>query len=89
MTMTLRIVTAATLVLGVASTAAGQDEKISADKLPPKVVAALATKFPRATNTTATKTRENGELIYAIQMTSRTFRDRSGLRWPPVIPNAR
>lgn len=69
MTMTLRIVTAATLALAVASTGAAQDEKISADKLPPKVAAALTTKFPGATITTATKTRENGELIYDIEMT--------------------
>jgi uncharacterized membrane protein YkoI len=67
--MTLRIVTAAALVLGLASGAAAQDEKVPTDKLPQKVAATLKAKFPGATITTATKTRENGEVIYDIEMT--------------------
>ena len=68
--MTLRIVTVAALFLGLASAALAQDEKVPIDKLPQKVAVTLKAKFPGATITTATRTHENGEVIYDIEMTS-------------------
>ena len=64
----LRILTV-TLILSLASAVTAQDEKVPADKLPQKVAATLKAKFPGATITTATKTRENGEMIYDVEMT--------------------
>ena len=46
-----------------------QDEKVEPDKLPQKVKDTLKTKFPGATVTVATKTKENDEIIYDIEMT--------------------
>ena len=57
------------MVLAVALVAHGQDEKVDPDKLPPKVKDTLKAKFPGATVTTATKTKENNEVIYDIEMT--------------------
>ena len=87
MTMTLRIVTAATLVLGLASAAAAQDEKVPADKLPQKVTATLKARFPGATITTATKTVENGEVIYDVEMTRAGRKHEMDLREDGSIVN--
>src|SRR5262245_57333559 len=61
--------TAVMLIVSLTSAAARQDERVPADKLPQKVAATLKAKFPGATITTATKTRENGEVIYDVEMT--------------------
>jgi hypothetical protein len=66
--------TAARLVLGVAwfcllISAAAAQEKIEADKLPPKVKDSLKARFPGHMVTQATKELENGEVIYDIEMT--------------------
>jgi len=44
-------------------------EKVDADKLPPKVSEAVKARFPGAKITQATKELENGEVIYDIEMT--------------------
>jgi len=44
-------------------------EKIDADKLPPKVKQSLNTRFPGNKITQITKETENGEVIYDIEMT--------------------
>src|SRR5262245_3988498 len=46
-----------------------QDEKVEPDKLPQKVKDTLKAKFPGSTVTVATKTKENNEVIYDIEMT--------------------
>src|SRR5262245_36852969 len=53
----------------VASYALAQDEKVDADKLPQKVKDTLKAKFPGAKITSATKTKENNEVVYDIEMT--------------------
>jgi hypothetical protein len=46
-----------------------QDEKVDIDKLPSKVAATLKAKFPGAKITSASKTTENGAIVYDIEMT--------------------
>jgi hypothetical protein len=83
----LRLVTAAALVLGLASIAAAQDEKVPPDKLPQKVAATVKAKFPGAIITTATKTLENGEVIYDIEMTKSGRKHEIDLRADGSIVN--
>jgi hypothetical protein len=61
--------TCAALVASLPPGAWAQDEKVDVDKLPAKVSATLKARFPGAKITTATKTLENGEVIYDIEMT--------------------
>jgi uncharacterized membrane protein YkoI len=58
---------AALLVLCVGRAPA--QEKIDADKMPPKVKESLNARFPGAMITQVTKENENGEVIYDIEMT--------------------
>jgi hypothetical protein len=64
-----RVPACISVVLAVALVARAQDEKVEADKLPQKVKDTLKAKFPGATVTTATKTVENNEVIFDIEMT--------------------
>jgi uncharacterized membrane protein YkoI len=48
---------------------ANSQEKITADKLPPKVTESMKTRFPGAMVTQITKELENGETVYDIEMT--------------------
>src|SRR5262245_17396005 len=65
----LRAVACVSGVVVLTSAVRGQDEKVEADKLPQRVKDTLKAKFPGATVTTATKTKENNEVIYDIEMT--------------------
>ena len=65
----MRLLACATLFALLAPVAWSQDEKVEADKLPQKVKDTLKAKFPGATITAATKTTENGVVIYDIEMT--------------------
>jgi uncharacterized membrane protein YkoI len=64
-----RIITCAALFSLMTTGAWAQDEPVDPDKLPPKVAATLKAKFPGAKITAATKTTENGEVVYDIEMT--------------------
>src|SRR5262249_10253026 len=48
--------------------AKASDEKVETDKLPQRVFATLKAKFPRAMITSVTKSTENDEVIYDIEM---------------------
>ncbi len=61
--------TASFALLAILTFAATAQEKIDADKLPPKVKDSLKTRFPGHKVTQATKEMENGEVIYDIEMT--------------------
>jgi uncharacterized membrane protein YkoI len=61
--------TAAFALLSVLSLAATAQEKIEADKLPPKVKDSLKARFPGYTVTQATKELENGQVVYDVEMT--------------------
>lgn|SRR5262245_18612809 len=65
----LRFVICAALTVWLAQVGFAQDEKVEPDKLPQKVKDTLKAKFPGATVTVATKTKENDEIIYDIEMT--------------------
>ncbi len=56
-------------VLSLLMSAAAAQEKIEADKLPPRVKDSLKARFPGHVVTQATKEMENGEVIYDIEMT--------------------
>ncbi len=64
----LRFVASASLVALIAPPALAQ-EKVDADKLPLKVAEAVKARFPGAKITQTTKERENGEVLYDIEMT--------------------
>jgi len=65
----IRLLACATLLALLAPSVWSQDEKVEADKLPQKVKDTLKAKFPGAMITAATKTTENGVVIYDIEMT--------------------
>ena len=65
----LRVFAYVALVAWFTPAALAQDEKVEPDKLPQKVKDTLKAKFPGATVTVATKTKENDEVIYDIEMT--------------------
>ena len=69
MTTIVRLLACATLLVLLAPSVWAQDEKVEADKLPQKVKDTLKAKFPGAMITAATKTTENGVVIYDIEMT--------------------
>jgi len=69
MKTSLRILTSAALFAFLTSAAWATDEKVDATKLPQAVAKTLDARFPGATITTATKTKEKGEVIYDIEMT--------------------
>lgn len=66
-----RIVSCAVVVVWITPGVLGQDEKVDIDKLPMRVSETLKARFPGAQITTATKTLENGDVIYDIEMTRR------------------
>jgi hypothetical protein len=64
-----RLFACAALLAAVAQAAVAEDEKVEADKLPQKVKDTLKTRWSTAKITIATKTMENGAVIYDIEMT--------------------
>ena len=69
MKTTMRLMVCAALIALQAPVVWSQDEKVEADKLPQKVKDTLKAKFSGAIITAATKTTENGVVIYDIEMT--------------------
>jgi hypothetical protein len=65
----LRLVACAALLAAMAQVALAEDEKVEADKLPEKVKETLKTRWSSAKITIATKTMENGAVVYDIEMT--------------------
>jgi hypothetical protein len=65
----IQLMAGAALLALVASHAWAAEEKIDADKLPPKVKETLKGKFPGAKITSAIKETENNEVIYDVEMT--------------------
>ena len=55
--------------IAAAQKAAAEDEKVEADKLPQKVKDTLKTRWSTAKITVATKTMEDGAVVYDIEMT--------------------
>jgi len=64
-----RLFACAALLAAVAQAAVAEDEKVEADKLPQKVKDTLKTRWSTAKITIATKTMENGAVVYDIEMT--------------------
>ena len=64
-----RLIASAALVALMVQAAPAADEKVDADKLPEKVKATLKTRWAKAKITMATKTMENGAVVYDIEMT--------------------
>ncbi|MCI0360171.1 MAG: hypothetical protein L0211_16965 [Planctomycetaceae bacterium] len=64
-----RLMACAALVALVAGGAWAADEKVEPDKLPQKVKDTLKTRWSTAKITIATKTMENGAVVYDIEMT--------------------
>ena len=64
-----RCIACAALLAAIAQVAMAEDEKVEADKLPQKVKDTLKTRWSSAKITTATKTMENGAVVYDIEMT--------------------
>ncbi len=64
-----RLFACAALLAAVALAAVAEDEKVEADKLPQKVKDTLKTRWSSAKITIATKTMENGAVVYDIEMT--------------------
>ena len=69
MKMMIRLIMCAALISLRAADAGAQDEPVAAGKLPQKVMATLKARFPGASITTATKTVENGGIVYDVEMT--------------------
>src|SRR5260221_1035486 len=46
----------------------GKAEKLSSDKLPPQIMAAINGRFPGATVTSAEKENEDGKIVYDIEL---------------------
>jgi uncharacterized membrane protein YkoI len=69
MKIIVRLLTGAVLLTLLVFGLSAQDEKVAPDKLPPKVAETVKARFPGATITQATKTKENGETVYDIEMT--------------------
>ena len=65
----LRLVACAALLAAIAQITLAEDEKVEADKLPEKVKETLKTRWSSAKITIATKTMENGAVVYDIEMT--------------------
>jgi Putative beta-lactamase-inhibitor-like, PepSY-like len=65
----IRIITCLALFASLLPAAWAQDEQIGIDKLPPKAAATLKARFPAATVTSLTKTIENRQVVYDIEMT--------------------
>ena len=64
-----RCIACAAMLAAIAQVAMAEDEKVEADKLPQKVKDTLKTKWSSAKITIATKTMENGAVVYDIEMT--------------------
>jgi hypothetical protein len=64
-----QVIACATIFALVAPAAWAQDEKVDPDKLPQKVKDTLKTRWSTAKITVATKTKENGAVVYDIEMT--------------------
>jgi hypothetical protein len=64
-----RLIAIAGLVSVLSHAATAEDEKVEADKLPEKVKETLKTRWAAAKITIATKTMENGAVVYDIEMT--------------------
>jgi len=69
MKMIVRLIACAALLAAIAQVALAADEKVEADKLPQKVKETLKTRWSTAKITVATKTMENGAVVYDIEMT--------------------
>jgi hypothetical protein len=69
MTTIVRLFACAALLAAVAQATVAEDEKVEADKLPQKVKETLKTRWSSAKITVATKTMENGAVVYDIEMT--------------------
>jgi Putative beta-lactamase-inhibitor-like, PepSY-like len=87
MSSLIRLITLAAVFAWLTPGLQGQDEKVDIDKLPAKVAATLEAKFPGAQITTATKTIENGEVIYDIEMTRRGKKHEMDVKEDGVIVN--
>ena len=64
-----RLIACAALLVAIAQITLAEDEKVEADKLPQKVKETLKTRWSSAKITIATKTMENGAVVYDIEMT--------------------
>jgi len=64
-----RLIACAALLAAIAQITLAEDEKVEADKLPQKVKETLKTRWSSAKITIATKTMENGAVVYDIEMT--------------------
>jgi len=64
-----RLIACAALLVAIAQITLAEDEKVEADKLPQKVKDTLKTRWSSAKITIATKTMENGAVVYDIEMT--------------------
>jgi hypothetical protein len=69
MTTLIRLIACAAIAALIAPSVWAEDEKVEADKLPQKVKDTLKTRWSTAKVTTATKTMENGAVVYDIEMT--------------------
>ena len=69
MTTLIRLIACAAIAALIAPSVWAEDEKVEADKLPQKVKDTLKTRWATAKITVATKTMENGAVVYDIEMT--------------------
>jgi hypothetical protein len=82
-----RIGACAAVVAWLAPCAWAQDEKVAIDKLPKKVFETLAARFPGATITTVSRTIENGQVVYDVEMTRRGRKHEMDLKEDGSIVN--